>query len=104
MNEWLKPPKIYLSLIVVLVVAIVTTHYIDSKYYNNQITKLANQNLTDQTNETGDFQNLLSQAWSVKVNCSYFKFGYDKSECQTDNTSKQEDAGKPLGQLLPTSP
>ena len=73
----------------ILVLAVISTHLIDSHHYNNQISNINNQNNINQLNEKSDFQNVLIQAWNTNVNCTYFKYNYDKSACLSSNSTKQ---------------
>lgn len=89
MKEWLRAHKYYVAIVLLLVLTVLITHYADSEYYTNQISKLSLKSDNQEITSTSDFQNLLSQAWNININCSYFKNASNKAECQTDNLSKQ---------------
>ncbi len=106
MTEWLKVPRLYLTILGILATGVLITHYADSAYYNNKLNSQASQDNNQEMIAYTDFNNLADQTIfeyaNINPDCNQFKDYADRSQCQAYEFSKQalEKSGKPLGQIL----
>ncbi len=106
MDEWLKVPRLYLTVLVILVAGVLITHYADAAYYNNKIDSQVSQDSNQEMITEKDFNNLADLTIftyaNINPDCNQFKDYADRSQCQTYELSKQalEKSGKTLGQTL----
>lgn len=106
MNEWLKVPKLYLTVLVILVAGVLITHYADSAYYNNKINNQVSQDSNQEMITEKDFNNLADLTIftyaNINPDCNQFKDGADSGVCVGYEQSKQalEKSGKTLEQTL----
>ena len=109
MDEWLKVPRLYLTVLVILVAGVLITHYADSAYYNNKIDSQVSQDSKQEMITEKDFNNLaditIFTYANINPDCNQFKDGADSGACVGYEQSKQGleeelKSGKTLGQIL----
>ena len=106
MSDWLKAPRLYLTILIILATGVLITHYADSAYYNNKIDSQVSQDSNQEMITEKDFNNLADQTIftyaNINPDCNQFKDGADSGQCLSYEQSKQalETSGKTLGQAL----